>query len=137
MVIRSLSSRIIYVVIQKLILRKGKLPAILLAADRSPARLPFLGISALGRALGEPAAHMTARKPPKITLVCDFADSERPSSKRPPNVNRHPSLLSLFCHFFLLDKKRQTVHIMADAPVTLRTRKFIRNPLLARKQMVL
>jgi hypothetical protein len=25
---------------------------------------------------------------------------------------------------------------MADAPVTLRTRKFIRNPLLARKQMV-
>jgi hypothetical protein len=25
---------------------------------------------------------------------------------------------------------------MADTPVTLRTRKFIRNPLLARKQMV-
>jgi hypothetical protein len=33
----------------------------------------------------------------------------------------------------LLEPKRK----MADAPVTLRTRKFLRNPLLNRKQMVM
>lgn len=39
---------------------------------------------------------------------------------------------------YLFDDHRSHPHTakMADAQVTLRTRKFIRNPLLARKQMV-
>jgi hypothetical protein len=36
----------------------------------------------------------------------------------------------------LFDNQKKPSVIMADAPITLRTRKFIRNPLLARKQMV-
>lgn len=47
-------------------------------------------------------------------------------------------LLLLLRRQYLFDDHRSHPHTakMADAQVTLRTRKFIRNPLLARKQMV-
>lgn len=58
--------------------------------------------------------------------------------------NTHRADNDNFFPTFCLDKLATTdiriVHttaaIMSDSPVTLRTRKFIRNPLLGRKQMV-
>jgi hypothetical protein len=75
----------------------------------------------------------TLPNPPPRSTIRDRPRFSSPTKRNHPF--HHQAFLSNHHHRVSIDNKTATM-ADNDSPVTLRTRKFIRNPLLGRKQMV-
>lgn len=89
----------------------------------------------LAYALAEPTARTLHNEYSFCRRTGNYSTAANFDNPSPAAANfSQPSPVLLVEHSF--SRCQLTIDTMADAPVTLRTRKFIRNPLLGRRQMV-